>query len=259
MRMASGRWFTPSDGEGTPLVAVVNESMARRFWSGHSPIGDRMVYGRRTFQIVGIVADVRERGAREDARATFYVSTIQIPPDPAMVVVRTEPGFKGADQAITAELARMGDRIAAHSPRRLEDIWWRQLADARFLTMVLSVFTVVGLTVALVGVYGVLRLLVAQRTREMGIRKALGATGFDLVALVVGQALRFAIPGCVVGLLAAAAVGPALRSLLFGITATDPLTLVSATVFLIAAVILSAYLPARRASAVDPALSLRAE
>jgi predicted permease len=259
MRMAGGRWFTAGDRDGTPFVAVVNETMASRFWSGRSAIGDRIIFGHRALQVVGVVADVRDRGAREDVTPTLYVAGTQIPPDPVMLVIRPRPGVTGVEQAIAAELARMGDRIKAVGPRRLEDIWWKQLADARFLTAVLAVFSLLALAVALVGVHGVLRFMVAQRTREMGIRKALGATRIDLVALVVGQALRFAVPGCVAGLLAAAAAGPALRSLLFGITPSDPVTLVAATVLLIAAIVIGAYFPARRASAVDPALLLRAE
>lgn len=259
MRLAAGRWFTTADREGSAPVAIVNETMARRFWSGRSPLGDQIVWGRRTLQVVGISADVRERGARVEVMPTFYVSTMQVPPEPAMLVVRTNHGATAVERAIASELSRFGDRLTPHSPRRLEDLWWRQLADARFLTLVLSVFTTLGLAIALVGVYGVLRYLVTQRTREMGIRKALGATRFDLVSLVVGQALRFAAPGCVVGLIAAGAAGSALGALLFGITPTDPLTLAAATALLIAVVVVGAYFPARRASAVDPALSLRAD
>lgn len=259
MHLAGGRWFTEGDREGAPLVAVVNETMAGRFWSGRSPIGDRIVQGRRELQVVGIVADVHDRGARQDVRPTLYLSTAQMSPDPVMLVVRTRAGVNGVERVVAAELARMGDRIHAGGPSRLEDIWWRQLADARFLTLVVVTFSLLALGVALVGVHGVLRFSVAQRTREMGIRKALGATRFDLVALIVGHALRFALAGCLVGLVAAVAAGSAIRSLLFGITPTDPLTLLAATLLLITAVIVAAYLPARRASAVDPALSLRCE
>jgi putative ABC transport system permease protein len=259
MRMAAGRWFSAEDRGGASYVAVVNETMAKRFWPERSPIGDRIVFGHRAMQVIGVVADVYDRGARGEVTATLYATSRQLLPDPFALIVRAHPGAHGVEQAIAAELGRMGTRIKAGSPRRLEDFWWRQLTDARFLTTVLSVFSLLALVVALVGVHGVLRFLVAQRTREIGIRKALGATGFDVVALVVGQALRFALPGCIVGLIAAAAAGPALRSLLFGITPTDPLTLVSATVLLVAAVLVGAYFPARRASAVDPALSLRAE
>ena len=119
--------------------------------------------------------------------------------------------------------------------------------------------TALPLVVALVGVHGVLRFMVDQRTRELGIRKALGATRRDLLTLVIRQALRFALPGCAIGLAGAIAVGPAVRSLLFGITPSDPQTLLLVTALLLAAVTAGAYFPARRASAVDPALSLRAD
>jgi putative ABC transport system permease protein len=260
LRIVAGRWFRSSDRDGTPFVAVVNETMARRFWGERgSPIGDRIIFGYRSMQVVGIVADVRDRGAREPVRPAFYVSATQMPPDPVMLVVRTAPGFSGIENAIAADLAQMGNRIKPHSPRRPEDIWWAQLADARFLTVVLSVFSLVALAVALIGVHGVLRFMVAQRAREMGIRKALGATRLDLVRLVLGQALRFTLPGCVVGLAAAAAAGPAIRSMLFDIDPTDPLTLAAATLLLVVTILAGAYFPARRAGAVDAALSLRAE
>ena len=259
MRMAGGRWFTESDREGAPLVAVVNQAMAERFWHGRDPVGDRVVFGRRLLQVVGIVGNVHDRGARQDVSPTLYLSTTQIPPEPVMLVVRTMPGAAGVERIVADELARMRNGIEAGGPTRLEDVWWRQMADTRFLTSVLVTFSVLALLVALVGVHGVLRFSVAQRTRELGIRKALGATRFDLVALIVGHALRFAVAGCVVGLVGALAVAPAIGSLLFGITPADPLTLAAATVLLITAVSVAAYLPARRAGAVDPALSLRCE
>ena len=261
MHLAGGRGFTEADREGMPLVAIVNQTMVRRFWNGRNPVGDRIIHGRRTLEVVGIIADVHERGARQEVEPTFYMCSAQIPiPDWALtLVVRAQPGATGVGELVAAELGQMGDRIEAGSPRRIEDIWWRQLADARFLTLVVVTFSLLALAVALVGVHGVLRFSVAQRTREMGIRKALGATRYDLIALIVGHALRFGLAGCLVGLVAAAAAGSAIRSLLFGITPTDPLTLVAATLLLITAVIVAAYLPARRASAVDPALSLRCE
>ena len=189
MRLAGGRWFADSDREGAPLVAVVNQTAAGRFWSARSPIGDRLVMGRRVLQVIGVVDDVHEQGARGSIRPTLYLSTAQMPPDPVMVIVRTQPGVTGVDRAVAGELAGMGSRVKASGPSWLDDIWWRQLADARFLTSVLVTFSVLALAVALVGVHGVLRFSVAQRTREMGIRKALGATGFDLTALVVQYAV----------------------------------------------------------------------
>ena len=259
MRMAAGRWFAAGDRDGAPYVAVVNETMAKRYWDARSPLGDRIIFGHRAMQVIGVVADVYDRGARGPVTATLYAASPQLLPDPFALVVRVRPGTSGVEQALAAELGRMGTRIKAGSPRRLESLWWRQLTDARFLTTVLSVFSLLALVVALVGVHGVLRFLVAQRTREMGIRKALGATRWHLVSLVVGQALRFAVPGCVIGLIAATLSAPALRSMLFGITPTDPFTLIVATALLVAAVLVGAYFPARRAGAVDAASSLRAE
>jgi predicted permease len=259
MKVIAGRWFSPNDRGGTPYVVVVSESMVQQFWNGRSPVGERLVFGRREAEVVGVVNDIRDRGARQQVRPTLYVSALQIPPDPVLLVIRISPGVEGIEKAVAAELSRMGGRIKAGPPQRLEDISWRQLADARFLTLVLSVFTVLTVAVALVGVHGVMRFMVNQRTRELGIRRALGATPRDLLTLVIRQAFRFALPGCALGLLGAILVGPGVQSLLFGISPSDPATLVGATALLIVAIGVGAYLPARRASAVDPALSLRAE
>ena len=258
-QVTSGRWFTPADREGSLLVVVVNESMARKYWSDRTPIGNRLAYGRRSFQVIGVVSDVHNRGARVAVTPTFYLSTTQAPPDPVVLAIRTAPGLRGVEEGIAAQLSQVGNRIEAGYARRLEDYFWRQLADSRFLTLVVSIFTLLTLAVALVGLNGVLRFLVIHRTREMGIRKALGATSADLVKLVAGQALRFAIPECLIGMLAAAAVGPTIRSLLFGITPTDPFTLAMATVLLLLVVLVAAFFPARRASAVDPSALLRSE
>ncbi len=259
LRVISGRWFGRDDREGMPLVAVVNETMAKRLWNARSAVGGRFLEGRLTRRVVGVVGDVHNFGARRHAAPAFYIPTSQAYPDPVMLVVRKRPGAIGVGNLVAAELAKIGNRIEAGAPRQLENIWWRQLSDARFLALVVSVFSLIALAIAVVGVHGVLRFSVAQRTREMGIRKALGATDADLVTLVIGQALRFTLPACLVGLVAAWAAGPAIRSLLFGVTPTDPLTMVIAVVLLVAAVVVAAYFPARRASAVDPSLSLKCE
>lgn len=259
LHLASGRWFGREDREGMSLVAVVNQALAKKLWNGRNPVGERFLEGRRIRLVVGVVGDVHCFGARSQARPTFYVPTIQIYPDPVLLVVRKRPGATGVEKLLAAELAKLGPPIKAGVPRQLEKMWWRQLSEARFLTLVVSVFSLLALAIALVGVHGVLRFSVAQRTREMGIRKALGATDADLVTLVIGQALRFTLPACLAGLVAAWAAAPAIRSLLFGITPTDPLTLLTAALLLVVAVVVAAYFPARRASAVDPSLSLKCE
>jgi putative ABC transport system permease protein len=259
LHLASGRWFGRDDREGVSLVAVVNQTLAKKLWNGRNPVGERFLEGRRIRLVVGVVGDVHSFGARSQARPTFYVPTTQAYPDPVLLVVRKRPGATGVEKLLAAELATFGPPIKAGVPRQLEKIWWRQLSDARFLTLVVSVFSLLALAIALVGVHGVLRFSVAQRTREMGLRKALGAPNSALIALVVGQALRFTLPACVVGLVAAWAAAPAIRSLLFGITPTDPLTLLTATLLLVAAVVVASYFPARRGSAVDPSLSLKCE
>jgi hypothetical protein len=260
LRLLGGRWFSADDREGTPLVAVVNHTMAQQLWRGRSAVGQQLIDdGGRIRLVVGVVIDVLTGGARKEARPTFYVPTGQVYPDPVLLVVRKAPDAVGVESLVASGLAKVGSRIEPGSPRPLAVVWWRQVADARFLTLVVSVFSLLAPAIALVGVHGVLCSSVAQRTREMGIRKALGAPDSALIALVVGKALRFTLPACIVGLVATWAAAPGIRSLLFGITPTDPLTLVRAAALLVAAVVIAAYFPARRASAVDPSVSLRCE
>ncbi len=259
LHLISGRWFSAGDREGTPLVAVVNQTIAQRLWNGRRPFGERFLEGRRTRQVFGVVADLHTFGARKSVDPTFYVPTTPPYPDPAMLAVGKPPGATGVELHLAAELARVGNRIEAGTPRRLENIWWRQLSDARFLTLVVSAFSLLALVIAMVGVHGVLRFSVAQRTREMSIRKALGATDGGLVRLVIGQALRFTLPACPVGLVVAWATGPAIRSLLFGVAPIDPMRIITAIALLIAVVVAAACFPARRTSAIDPAVSLRCE
>ena len=259
LRMLKGRWFNENDREGTTLAAVVSRAMAEKCWNGQDAVGRTFLSDRWTFHVIGVIADVHSLGARQEAKPTYFLSTRQVYPDPAVLVVKKRTGSPNVESLAADELNKFGGRIQVGSPRPLETVWWRQLADARFLTLVVSVFSLLALIIALVGVHGILRFSVAQRTREMGIRKALGAGRAGLVALVVGQALRFALPACLVGLLGAFAVAPALRSLLFGVKPSDPTTLIGAALLLLAAVVVAAYFPARRASQVDPVSSLRCE
>ena len=260
LHLASGRWFGRDDRDGMALVAVVNQTLAKKLWPGRNPVGERFLEGSPHRGRSSALWPTFIRSAPAERRGRPSTSRrrrhIPIPSCWSCASVRER---RESRSCWRAELATLGSPIKAGVPRQLEKMWWRQLADARFLTLVVSVFSLLALAIALVGVHGVLRFSVAQRTREMGIRKALGAGNSALIALVVGQALRFTLPACVVGLVAAWAAAPAIRSLLFGITPTDPLTLVTAAVLLVAAVVVAAYFPARRASAVDPSLSLRCE
>ena len=259
IRLDRGRWFDSNDREGTRRVAIVNQTMARRFWASGGPIGQHvMVNGRRT-EIVGVIKDVYHGGARDEVLSEIYQPHAQTPRSRGTLIVKRSVGARGVESAVTSILRDPDAGVNVLRMRSLEDLWSGLFADARFTTVVLSIFTGLAVLLALVGVHGILAYSIVQRRRELGIRAALGATRFDLMTLVIGQALRYAVAGAALGLLAAVGAGRLIRSLLFGVTPTDAFTLVSVTVLLLGAVVVAAYWPARRASGLDPVTSLRCE
>jgi len=259
VRLDRGRWFDATDREGSRRVAIVNQTMARRFWPGESALGKHVaVNGRRT-EVVGVIWDVYHGGARDDIPLEIYQSCAQRPRAWGTVVVKRSNDARGVEAAVALTLRALDGGVNLMKTRSLEDLWSALLADMRFTTWLVSVFTLLAVLLALVGVHGVLRYSIVQRRRELGVRVALGATRSRLVALVIGQALRYAVAGVLVGLLGAVAAGRLIRSLLFGVMPTDALTLASVTLLLLVVVSFAALWPARRASRVDPVASLRCE
>jgi len=258
-----GRFFTPQDRAGNPPVGIIDETAARRYWpagveGAADPIGQKVRIGRTVVEVVGIVGSVRNGGLDKDPVPTVYLSYRQYPEYHVTLVLR-HPHPQGMTAAVKGAVYAVDRQQPLFHIRTMAEVVSGSQSAARFTLATLAVFAAVAILLAAIGIYGVISYTVAQRRNEIGIRMALGARGADVLRMVVGQGVRLAGAGVVCGLAGAAAVSRILAALLFGVSATD-FEIYSATAALLAAVaLLASWLPARRASRIDPIASLRYE
>jgi putative ABC transport system permease protein len=276
MRMAAGRAFTADDRTGIARVTVINESMARTFWPGENPIGRRIALDLETLQffpdrppirdipagmreIVGIVADIRHNSLLQAPQPEMYIPFAQRGAPDMSLVIRTD----GDPLALAAAAREVIRAIDANQPvARIEtvsDLVARSTAQPRSNSWLLTVFAVVALVLAMIGMFGLLAQDVAQRTQELGIRLALGGQPRQVHAMIVGSGLKLVIAGLAIGVPCALAAGRWLSSVLFQVSPTDPLTLVTATATLFVVSLAACSIPARRATRIDPLTALRAD
>ena len=255
-----GRAFEFSDGPDAPHVAVISESLAKTRWPDQDPIGRFIQFGnmdgdRTGFRIVGIVGDVRELSTEAQAGSLFYGHYRQRGTSRFTVVMRADSidAVAPAARRIVREL----DPDIPVQTRTVEDALDRTLAGRRFSVILIVAFGAAALTLAALGLYGLIAYLVTQRTREIGIRMALGASRPDLLRLIIGKAANLALVGVAAGVVAAFALARAVDGMLYGVTARDPLAFAAVIALTIAAVLVASYLPARRALKVTPVESLR--
>jgi putative ABC transport system permease protein len=261
MKLKRGRFFTSGDVEKAPPVAVVNETMARRFWPDGEAVGQRIVIRNETFarEIVGVVSDVKHFGLDREAQPEMYAPFEQFVIDvmPMVIRVKGDPAsFAGA----VREQARAVDptvAIAVVAPMR--ELVSDSMAQRRFTALLLGVFAAVATLLASAGVYGVMAYNVTSRAREIGVRLALGAQRGDVLLLLLKQGVNLVSAGVAIGLLASLALTRLIEGLLFGVGATDPLTFALAALSLIIVALLACLIPARRAAKVDPMITLRCE
>jgi predicted permease len=261
MRVLRGRVFESSDGPDAPHVAVISESLARAKWPNQDPIGRFVQFGNmdgdlRGFRIVGVVSDVRELSPEAVPGALFYGYYRQRTAGTFSVIVR---GSALDSVATTAQqIVRQLNADMPVQTRRIEDAFDRSLASRRFSLVLIAAFSVSALVLALLGIYGLIAYLVAQRTKEIGIRMALGASSQDLLRMLVGKGAALAALGTAAGVSIALALAKLVQGMLYGITARDPLAFGGVITLVAAAVLIASYLPARRALKVPPVDSLRA-
>ena len=259
--LLKGRFLTDADKVDRPLVVVINESLARRYWpNGENPVGQRLKFGgARVWEIVGIVGDVKHSGLDKQATPAVFLSYLQSPEMRMSLVVRTAGDPATMIRAVKDQVYAVDKDQAMYKIRTMEQVVADSQSSPRFTLIVLAIFAAVALALAAVGIYGVISYAVAQRTREIGIRIALGAKRGDVLRLVVGQGTAIALSGVVVGLGAAFALTRLMSSLLFGVSATDPVVFAGLSLVLAAVALFASYIPARRAMRVDPMVSLRCE
>jgi predicted permease len=260
--LRQGRTFTDADRLGAARVLLISENAARMFFPGGDAIARRIKFGARggyeknEGEIVGIVGDVHHFGVDAPVPPTFYVPLLQSGVDGATVVIRAQ-GLPALGQP-ARKLVQSIDRDAlVGEPVPFETLVSGSLGQRRFYMMLLGSFAALALVLAAVGLYGVVSYSVAQRTREIGVRVALGATHKQVLSMIMGQGLRFAAIGLAIGQLMAMMLNRAIKGLLVGVSTTDPLTLVVTAAALLIVAALACYVPARRASRVDPMVALR--
>jgi putative ABC transport system permease protein len=258
-----GRSFEERDKPDAPPAAVVNRKMAEAFWPGQDPLGRRIRTGRGPdalwLTVVGVVGDTRQTDIHQPPKAELYRPHAQAESIPREVVVRVAGDPLMLAAAVRREVRALDANLPVSDVRAMEDVAGDAVALPRFQTLLLGIFAAAALGLALVGIYGVIAYSVAQRTREIGIRLALGASRADIVRAVLGPGLRLTVTGLAAGLLGALALTRAMAGLLFGVSATDGTVFVTVPVLVLAVALLAAYLPARRGSRLDPMRALRHE
>jgi putative ABC transport system permease protein len=257
--------FTDADARSAERVVVVNEALVHRYFAGQDPIGQRISFDRvpdstsKWRTIVGVVGNERQIAVATEPRDEILAPIAQDPQQGISLLVRTASDPLAMVAPLRGVVRDIDPNLAIQSFRTMSAVRAASLARDRFLMTMLIVFAAVGLTLAIVGVYGVLAQVTRRRTREMGIRIALGARAAELRWLVVRQGLRLVMAGLVIGSVLALLVTRGMQRVLFRVPPSDPLTYVVVGVMLAATGIAAAWLPAYRASRTDPALALRAE
>jgi putative ABC transport system permease protein len=260
-----GRWFDARDRADTPRVAVISESMARRHFPGENPVGRRLKFGGQTqtwhpyMEIIGVVGDVKYLGLDRDSGAVFYELSFRIPFRDMWLLVRTQGEAQPLAAAVRREIHRLDPNVPVDRVGTMADALADSVALPRFRSLLMAVFAGSVLLLAAIGIYGVIGYSVAQRTQEIGLRMALGATPAAVLRLVLGQGSRMVLLGIALGLTGALGLTRVLRRMLFGVTASDTMTFAGAALVLGAVAVLASLIPALRAARIDPVTALRQE
>lgn len=259
-----GRYFTERDNQGSTGVAIVSDSFARQFLSKADPIGMRIKLGGRDstrpwLSIVGTAGDVRDTALESDPRPCVYLPYSQFPASSMSLVVRTAVDSRTLLPAIRSEVWAIDKDQPVTDVKTMDEYVSDSVSPRRANALLLAVFAVLAFVLASIGVYGVMAYSVTQRVREIGIRMALGAQRPDVIRLIVGSAMTLVLAGVGIGIASALALSRVLSSLLYGVSATDPMTFALISVLLVSVASLASYIPARRATKVDPMIALRCE
>jgi putative ABC transport system permease protein len=267
--LRQGRAFDEHDTLGTEPVAIVNETMARRFWPDESPIGKRFATDEdgkpaaHSLTIVGVAGDVKHRGLENDIRPEFYLPHAQVDYNsfsiPSYLIVRAAGDPSSLAPAVRRAVYSVDPGMPAAEVRTMESLLDEMVAQRRLRMMLLAAYAGLALLLAAVGIYGVIAYFVTQRTAEIGVRMALGAQAGDVLRFVLRQGMGLALAGVGIGVITSFAATRLMKSLLFGVSATDPLTFATVALLLILVSLFACYLPARRATKVDPLVALKRE
>jgi putative ABC transport system permease protein len=265
IRLMRGRVFSEADNESAPLVALVSSTAAQRWWPNQDPIGRRVKvpgfdYSPQPWRtVVGVVQDVKQAALDAPATMQVYLPHAQYRIGYLTLVVRTQSDPLNLADEVRRQVMRADPQQAVSNIASMDQVLSDSVASRRFSAVLLGSLAVLGLLLASVGVYGVISYGVSQRTREIGIRVALGARRRDVLSLVVGQGMKLLLVGVGIGALSALLLTPLMSNLLFGVRPGDPVTFAGSAFFIALVAVLACYIPARRAASVDPMVALRTE
>jgi predicted permease len=264
-----GRFLTETDAPGRPIVAVINETAARLYWSGVDPVGTTIRYYPQetspSIQIVGVVGDVRSTNAGEPAPPAIYVPLAQAPRAPfypgrsMTFLVRVQGNPAAVVGPARAAVASVDPGLPMANVRTMSEVVSSAAGQPRFTTLVMSFFAAVAFFLAALGLYGILAYSVEQRVREIGVRVALGAGNREILRMIIGNGMVLVLVGVMIGAPSALVMTRLMRGMLYGVSSTDPLTYIAVVGMLVTSALLATWLPARRATRVDPIIALRAE
>jgi predicted permease len=257
--LVGGRDFSPADDEQAPKRVIVSQLLARRFWPNEDAVGKRISYARRQVlaEIVGVARDVKTQGLEADAGMVFYTPYAQFAWPNMSLTLRTAGDPRQLFNAARAQVFAVDRDLPVINPRTTEDLLDGVLAQRRQTMYVVAGFAVVALLLAVIGLYGVMAYSVAQRTAEIGIRQAIGAQRRDILRMVMGQALRLSLAGIGIGVIASTVLTRLIARMLFHTSATDPATYLEISILFLAITLAASYLPAWRATRIDPMTALR--
>jgi predicted permease len=274
IRLLRGRFLTAQDDANSPGVCVIDEDFVRKFFGNEDPLGKRLNFNlvyTQPLEIVGVVAHVKQYGLDETVhspvQAQFYMPLLQLPDDQLKTlassttgfIIRTQDSPDAFASAVRDALREFNSKAVLYAPETMDHIIARSLASRRFAMILLAVFAALALVLASIGIYGVISYIAGQRTHEIGIRMALGAQRSHVLKIVLGQGARLALLGVVIGLAAAVGLTRLMTTILYGVSATDPLTFSAVAIVLTLVALVACYIPARRAMRVDPMVALRYE
>jgi putative ABC transport system permease protein len=262
--LISGRFFDVSDTEKAPPVVIINEALARRYFGDEDPVNKRLKFVKPEQQgewhtIIGIAENEKQDGLGLEVKPEIYRSHLQSAESEMTFVVRTASDPKMLIGPVRDGIHSLDKDLPPYEIKTMSDVLYDSVARERFTTLLLATFAAVALILAAVGIYGVMSYTVAQRTHEIGVRMALGAQPGDVLKVVIKRGMTLALTGVAVGLMAAFGLTRVMSSLLFGVSATDPLTFALLGFLLAGVALMACYIPARRAMKVDPMIALRYE
>jgi len=259
--LVRGRFFAESDEAGKPPVAIIDETTARKYWAGHDPLGRRVRFGQDPTQpwmmIVGIIKDIKSDGLDIDGVPHVYVPIYQSSNRDVSIVLRTSLPAAVLEPQVRREIQSIDPGLPIFNVSSMNEVIDRSLASRRFSADLVGGFAGLALLLASIGIYGLLAYIVGQRSREIGLRMALGAQRADIVKLILGRGVVLASLGILAGVLFSASTASMMASLLYGVRPHDPAVFLAVPVLLLAVAILASYIPARRATKVDPMIALR--